>query len=85
MKAEISEASNNPQGLLLESIHSAGYAGALGNPLLAPESAINSLNGSILEEFVAVSSAEILYSSVQFGSICIFCYIEVLFKQYGCL
>lgn len=52
MKAEIAELANNPQGLLLEAIHSAGYSGALANPLLAPESAINNLNSSILEHFV---------------------------------
>ncbi|KAJ0964748.1 hypothetical protein J5N97_025886 [Dioscorea zingiberensis] len=44
---------NNPQGLLLEALHSAGYSGALANPLIAPESAINRLNSSILEEFIA--------------------------------
>uniref|UniRef100_A0A5B6YHQ8 Uncharacterized protein n=1 Tax=Davidia involucrata TaxID=16924 RepID=A0A5B6YHQ8_DAVIN len=53
VKAEIAEASNNPQGLLLEALHSAGYSGALANPLMAPESAINRLNSTILEEFVA--------------------------------
>ncbi|KAL5768707.1 hypothetical protein ACOSP7_015252 [Xanthoceras sorbifolium] len=53
VKSEIAEASNNPQGLLLEAIHSAGYSGALANPLLAPESAINRLNSTILEEFVS--------------------------------
>lgn len=53
MKADISESLKNPQGLLLEAIHSAGYSGALANPLLAPESAINRLNSSVLEEFVA--------------------------------
>ncbi|KAH7547208.1 mitochondrial-processing peptidase subunit alpha [Ziziphus jujuba] len=53
VKAEIGELSNNPQGLLLEAVHSAGYAGALANPLLAPETALNRLDGSILEEFVA--------------------------------
>ncbi|KAK9266615.1 hypothetical protein L1049_003567 [Liquidambar formosana] len=51
VKADIAEISNNPQGLLFEAIHSAGYSGALSNPLLAPESAINRLNSSILEEF----------------------------------
>lgn len=55
VKSEISEVSNNPQSLLLEAIHSAGYSGALANPLLAPESAINRLNPTLLEEFVAVS------------------------------
>ncbi|KAI4350765.1 hypothetical protein L6164_005185 [Bauhinia variegata] len=53
VKTEISEASKNPQDLLLEAIHSAGYSGALANPLLAPESAIDRLNSTILEEFVA--------------------------------
>ncbi|XP_077215093.1 mitochondrial-processing peptidase subunit alpha-like [Tasmannia lanceolata] len=53
VKSEIGEISNNPQGLLLEAIHSAGYSGALANPLLAPESAISRLDSTILEDFVA--------------------------------
>ncbi|KAG6757087.1 hypothetical protein POTOM_037388 [Populus tomentosa] len=53
VKAEISEASKNPQGLLFEAIHSAGFSGALANPLLAPESSIDRLNSSLLEDFVA--------------------------------
>ncbi|XP_022730798.1 mitochondrial-processing peptidase subunit alpha-like isoform X2 [Durio zibethinus] len=53
VKEEISEATKNPQGLLFEGIHSAGYSGALGNPLLAPESAVNMLNATVLEDFVA--------------------------------
>ncbi|URE45808.1 mitochondrial-processing peptidase subunit [Musa troglodytarum] len=53
VKAEIGELSSNPQGLLLEAIHSAAYSGALANPLIAPESVINRLDGTILEEFVA--------------------------------
>ncbi|BBG98901.1 Insulinase Peptidase family M16 protein [Prunus dulcis] len=53
VRAEIGELSNNPQGLLLEAIHSAGYSGALANPLLASEAALNRLNGSVLEDFVA--------------------------------
>ncbi|KAL5572517.1 hypothetical protein UlMin_022114 [Ulmus minor] len=53
VKAEITEALNNPEALVLEAIHSAGYSGALANPLLASESAINRLNGVVLEEFVA--------------------------------
>lgn len=56
VKAELGELSNNPQGLLLEAIHSAGYSGALAYPLLAPESALNRLDGPSLEEFVAVRS-----------------------------
>ncbi|CAN1302003.1 Mitochondrial-processing peptidase subunit alpha [Linum perenne] len=53
VKDELSQISNNPQGLLLEAIHSAGYVGALANPLLAPEAALGRLNSDILEEFVA--------------------------------
>lgn len=53
VKAEISEISNKPESLIHEAIHSSGYSGALGNPLMAPESAINQLDGTILEEFVA--------------------------------
>ncbi|KAJ8479633.1 hypothetical protein OPV22_023360 [Ensete ventricosum] len=52
VKVEMGELSNNPQGLLLEAIHSAAYSGALANPLIAPESVINRLDGTILEEFV---------------------------------
>lgn len=55
VKNEISEASNNPEGLVLEALHSAGYYGGLANPLLAPESALNRLNSTTLEDFVAVS------------------------------
>ncbi|XP_011000940.1 PREDICTED: mitochondrial-processing peptidase subunit alpha-like [Populus euphratica] len=53
MKVEIAELSKNPEGLLLEAIHSAGFLGPLANPLLAPESSLDRLNGDILEEFVA--------------------------------
>ncbi|CAN0858916.1 Mitochondrial-processing peptidase subunit alpha [Linum grandiflorum] len=53
VKDELSQISKNPQGLLLEAIHSAGYVGALANPLLAPEAALSRLNSDILEEFVA--------------------------------
>ncbi|XP_050218514.1 mitochondrial-processing peptidase subunit alpha-like [Mercurialis annua] len=53
VKEDIAEASKNPQGLLLEAIHSAGFSGPLANPLLAPESAVNRLNSTILEEFLA--------------------------------
>lgn len=54
IKAEIAEVSDNPQGLLLEALHSAGYSGALAKPLMAPQSAIHRLDSSILEEFIAV-------------------------------
>lgn len=55
VKAEIGEYANNPEALLLEAIHSAGYSGPLGNPLLASEGLLNRLNSTVLEEFVAVS------------------------------
>lgn len=55
IKVELGEVSNNPQALLMEAIHFAGYSGAMANPLLAPESAITRLSSQILEEFVAVS------------------------------
>lgn len=55
VKEEISEASKNPTALILEGLHSAGYKGALANPLMAPESALDSLDASIVEQFVAVS------------------------------
>ncbi|GAB4842317.1 hypothetical protein Ancab_012287 [Ancistrocladus abbreviatus] len=51
-KLEVEELSNDPQGLLLEALHSAGYSGALANPLMAHEAALNRLDGDILEEFV---------------------------------
>ncbi|WOK95698.1 mitochondrial-processing peptidase subunit alpha [Canna indica] len=55
VKAEMGEISKNPQGLLLEAIHSAGYSGALANPLMATESAINRLNSDTLGEFVSAN------------------------------
>ena len=54
VKTEISEISSNPQGLLLEAIHSAGYTGALANPLMASESSVHRLDSTVLEEFIAV-------------------------------
>ena len=56
MKLEVSEAaSNNPQALLVEAMHSAGYSGALANSLMAQESTMFRLDSSVLEQFVAVS------------------------------
>lgn len=42
----------NPQGLMLEALHSAGFAGALGQPLLAHDSSLARLNGQALWDFV---------------------------------
>ena len=55
MKEKIAEVTKNPHGLLLKAIHSAGYSGALANPLLALKSVVNILNGTVLEDFVVVS------------------------------
>jgi processing peptidase subunit alpha len=51
--------SANPQGLLLEALHSAGYSGALAKPLMASASAVDRLDVSILEEFVAVRFSDL--------------------------
>jgi mitochondrial-processing peptidase subunit alpha len=64
VKAELEEAAANPQGVLLEAIHSAGFSGALANPLIAPESAISRLDANILEEFVNVSHFELASATV---------------------
>ncbi|GLT98620.1 hypothetical protein SLE2022_161180 [Rubroshorea leprosula] len=53
VKAEMAVASENPQNLIMDAIHSVGYSGALAYPLLAPESTVNGLNRTILEEFFA--------------------------------
>ncbi|KAG2250690.1 hypothetical protein Bca52824_080826 [Brassica carinata] len=52
MKVEIAELAKNPMGLLMEAVHSAGYSGALANSLYAHESALDRLNGELLEEFM---------------------------------
>uniref|UniRef100_A0A1J3G7D6 Complex III subunit II n=1 Tax=Noccaea caerulescens TaxID=107243 RepID=A0A1J3G7D6_NOCCA len=52
MKLEIADLANNPMGFLMEAVHTAGFSGALANPLYAPESALDRLNGELLEEFM---------------------------------
>jgi hypothetical protein len=56
--------SANPQGLLLEALHSVGYSGALAKPLMASESAVNRLDVSSLEEFVAVRFSDLFPKSM---------------------
>ncbi|KAJ0976689.1 hypothetical protein J5N97_012163 [Dioscorea zingiberensis] len=51
VKGEIGERTKDPQQFLLESLHLAGYSGALQNPLMAPEEALNRLDGSIIGKF----------------------------------
>lgn len=53
LKVEVDDASNNPQALLVEAIHSAGYSGALAHSLMAQESTMARLDSSVLEQFVA--------------------------------
>eukprot|EP00897_Mesotaenium_endlicherianum_P009431 jgi/Mesen1/8516/ME000480S07866 len=53
VKAEIAEMGNHPQSLLLEALHTAGYDGALGRPLLCPESQLSRIDGQLLYEYVA--------------------------------
>lgn len=62
MKAEIGEYANNPEALLLEAVHSAGYSGPLANPLVASEGLLSRINSTVLEDFVAVSLADSHYS-----------------------
>ncbi|KAG1369725.1 mitochondrial-processing peptidase subunit alpha [Cocos nucifera] len=51
VKGEIGEITKDPQQFLLESLHLAGYSGALGNPLMAPEAALERISGSIIGKF----------------------------------
>eukprot|EP00268_Persea_americana_P045952 TRINITY_DN4709_c0_g1_i1.p1 TRINITY_DN4709_c0_g1~~TRINITY_DN4709_c0_g1_i1.p1 ORF type:complete len:513 (-),score=106.63 TRINITY_DN4709_c0_g1_i1:649-2187(-) len=51
IRREIGEISNNPQQFLLESLNSASYSGALGNPLMAPASALDRIDGSVINKF----------------------------------
>ncbi|PKU79304.1 Mitochondrial-processing peptidase subunit alpha [Dendrobium catenatum] len=52
VKREIDEiVAKDPQQFLLESLHVAGYSGALGNPMMASETALQRLDGSVIGEF----------------------------------
>ncbi|XP_011078227.1 mitochondrial-processing peptidase subunit alpha [Sesamum indicum] len=53
VSADINGSFRDPHQLLLEAIHSTGYSGPYANALFALESAINCLNSTVLEEFVA--------------------------------
>lgn len=52
VKAETAEMVGNPQVAIYEALHSAGYVGGLGQPLMAPESCLGRLNGGVLHDFV---------------------------------
>ncbi|RWW32612.1 hypothetical protein GW17_00002695 [Ensete ventricosum] len=60
--AELGELSHNPQGLLLEAIHSAAYSGALANPLIAPDHLFNTfLQGpEFISKAVDLAARELL-------------------------
>ncbi|KAK4391747.1 Mitochondrial-processing peptidase subunit alpha [Sesamum angolense] len=53
VSADINGSFGDPHQLLLEAIHSTGYSGPYANALFALESAVNCLNSTVLEEFVA--------------------------------
>nr|CDM81679.1 unnamed protein product [Triticum aestivum] len=55
LKAELAEASSNPEAFLLDALHSSGYSGALANPLIASEASVSRLNTDVLEEFLALN------------------------------
>eukprot|EP00475_Leptophrys_vorax_P036791 TRINITY_DN6272_c6_g1_i1.p1 TRINITY_DN6272_c6_g1~~TRINITY_DN6272_c6_g1_i1.p1 ORF type:complete len:571 (-),score=17.98 TRINITY_DN6272_c6_g1_i1:156-1733(-) len=53
IRAELAQLqATNPQGLMLEALHSAGFAGALGHPLLAHDSSLARLDGQTLFDYV---------------------------------
>ncbi|CAD5165859.1 unnamed protein product [Musa acuminata subsp. malaccensis] len=51
IKWEIGDITKDPQQFLLDSLHLAGFSGALGKPLMAPESALERINGSKIGKF----------------------------------
>ena len=55
MEEDVKNLSENPQTLLLESLHSAAYKGGLGRPLIAPKEFVGNLNASVLAEFHAAN------------------------------
>ncbi|KAJ7517242.1 hypothetical protein O6H91_21G015100 [Diphasiastrum complanatum] len=52
VKEELAEIANNPQSVLLEALHSAGFTGGLAKPLLATESSLSRLDSHTLESFM---------------------------------
>ncbi|XP_078435066.1 mitochondrial-processing peptidase subunit alpha-like isoform X2 [Wolffia australiana] len=51
LKSELRDISKDPQQFLIESLHLAGYSGALARPLIAPDEALDRLNGSLIGNF----------------------------------
>ncbi|KAH6559619.1 hypothetical protein KP509_1Z000900 [Ceratopteris richardii] len=52
VKAELVEIMNNPQSVLIEALHTAGYQGGLAKPLIASESALAQTSAESLAYFV---------------------------------
>nr|CAD1838696.1 unnamed protein product [Ananas comosus var. bracteatus] len=51
VKEEVREMTKDPQKFLQESLHLVGYSGALGNPLVAPETALERIDDSVVRTF----------------------------------
>ncbi|XP_020253228.1 mitochondrial-processing peptidase subunit alpha-like isoform X2 [Asparagus officinalis] len=51
VKREVGEVTNDPQKFLFEALHVSGYSGPLGNPLMAPESVLEKIDGSVIGKF----------------------------------
>ncbi|OAY84889.1 Mitochondrial-processing peptidase subunit alpha [Ananas comosus] len=51
VKEEVREMMKDPQKFLQESLHLVGYSGALGNPLVAPEMALERIDDSVVRKF----------------------------------
>nr|CAD1838698.1 unnamed protein product [Ananas comosus var. bracteatus] len=51
VKEEVREMTKDPQKFLQESLHLVGYSGALGNPLVAPETALERIDDSVVRKF----------------------------------
>ncbi|XP_074374161.1 mitochondrial-processing peptidase subunit alpha-like [Apium graveolens] len=52
LKAEIFQAPQNPELLLLDLLHLAGYQGPLANHIMSPESSFQGLNATTVQQFV---------------------------------
>ncbi|XP_024314654.1 ABC transporter D family member 1 [Brachypodium distachyon] len=50
-REEVQEVQKNPEKLLQEALNLVGYKGAFANPLVAPEEALERINGDIIQKF----------------------------------
>ncbi|KAG9455021.1 hypothetical protein H6P81_007925 [Aristolochia fimbriata] len=51
VKRESTEMAKNPNQFLMEALNTTAYSGALGKPLIAPESSLDRIDGSVLAKF----------------------------------